>query len=555
MVSKFYSLLSCFLLITQVAFSQISPGDLAQSHADLEGLNNCTKCHTLGGGPDVNKCLNCHREIEHSLERKSSYHFFVTIKNESRCFECHSEHNGRDFNLIHWPEGKVNFDHSLTGFQLKGKHQESKCESCHHPRNIIHDPRKLNQKIDINKTFLGLDMACLSCHVDDHQGQLSKDCLQCHDYLSWKPAHKFSHDKAKFRLTGKHQTVECVKCHPRVLRTKMKFKKLAKLSFTKYVGLQFGNCTPCHQDAHKGKFGQDCKKCHDPFGWHRISSEGFNHSLTRFPLAGLHNKVPCDKCHVGGKVEGPMRFVTCADCHTDIHFGQFTDRQDGGRCESCHSVFGFVPANYDIEEHAKSKYPLTGAHLAVPCVACHLVAARGTSRQRRIFRFGDTTCLRCHEDIHKGQFARHIQQGGCESCHQTTRWEDTDFDHNKSQFHLSGKHAQVECRKCHKLVDDGTPDERILFRPMNMACSDCHEDVHFGQFSQRKRPAKCENCHTPILWPRLLFDHNTDSRFKLRGAHKKVPCDECHKLQRKGTVEFVRYKPIDRRCINCHGQM
>ncbi|MFQ5864124.1 MAG: cytochrome C [bacterium] len=555
MKRKLLSYIYFFCLIAQTARAQISPGELAQSHADLESMTKCMKCHTLGGGPNANKCLECHLEIKQSIDNKTGYHFLVTAKDINRCFKCHSDHNGRNFNLIHWPNGKENFDHDMAGFPLEGKHSEKECEACHKPKNIVHDPRKLNEKIDIQKTLLGLDKACWSCHPDEHQGQLSKDCLQCHNYSRWKPADKFSHDKAKFRLTGKHQNVECAKCHPRIPMPSWISTNGRKLFFTKFVGLQFANCTACHRDVHLGKLGENCHKCHDTFGWYRINSGDFDHSLTRFPLIGLHKKVACDKCHIGDKMKTSMRFANCTDCHRDIHFGQFVDRKDRGRCESCHNVFGFLPANYDIQEHAESRYPLTGAHLAVPCVVCHFVADRGTSRERRIFEFKDTTCQGCHDDVHKGQFARHIQLGGCTSCHQTTMWQDTKFDHNRSRFPLKGKHAEVECRKCHKLVDVGSRKERILFRPMKMACSDCHKDIHLGQFSQRGQPAKCEKCHIPVLWSTLLFDHNRDSLFRLRGAHEKVRCNQCHKLQRTGTIEFVRYKPIDRRCINCHGKM
>lgn len=533
--------------------AQISPGDLASPHAELEGLINCTKCHTLGGGPDIEKCLTCHVEIKQSLAIKRGYHFFAIVQNEDQCFECHSEHNGRNFKLIFWPDGKKNFDHTVTGYQLQGKHAEIKCEACHNPNNIVRDPRKLNPKVNQSKTFLGLDQTCLSCHRDEHRGQLSEDCSKCHNYSSWKPPDRFSHDRARFRLTGKHQKVKCIKCHPKALANNGKSKKLGRVSFTKFVGLQFGNCTACHQDAHVGRFGANCKKCHDTFGWHRILSDDFDHSLTRFPLLGKHADVSCAKCHIGGKVKKTRRFANCTDCHKDEHFGQFTDRADGGRCESCHDVRGFIPAKYGVGEHQTSTYPLTGAHLAVPCVACHAKPQRGRLRGKRVFEFADKTCKGCHVDVHKGQFAAQVQSSGCESCHQTSAWETTGFDHSKSRFPLIGKHEEVTCRKCHKVVDVGTSQERIHFRPMKMACSDCHKDIHFGQFAQGFNPKTCDQCHTAFGWAALIFNHDTDALFKLKGAHEKVECAKCHKLTTKSAVEFVLYKPMDKRCASCHG--
>ncbi len=532
--------------------AQISPGKLALPHAKLAGMSNCTKCHTLGGGPEDTKCLDCHHEIRQFKNNKTGFHFFVTERENKNCFECHSEHNGRNFSLIFWPQGKEKFDHVRTGYVLEGKHSNLKCQQCHQPGKIDNDPRKLNKEIDISKTFLGLGRTCLSCHSDEHQGQLAQDCLKCHNYSGWKPAVKFSHDRLNFRLIGKHQKVDCVNCHPAVPIIQSRQKDSKKRTFVKFKNLQFKNCTPCHKDPHLGKFGQNCQKCHDTLGWNRLISTGFNHSLTRFPLIGLHKNIACEKCHVGGKVNSGPRFEKCSYCHKDAHSGQFSARPDKGRCESCHDVFGFKPAHYDVSEHAKSDYPLTGAHLAIPCIACHVLENRGTSRERRKFEFANKRCSGCHEDIHKGQLAAHVQTGGCESCHQTSSWRSSSFDHNASRFPLLGKHTNVACRKCHKTVDVGLSSERILFRPMDMACGSCHKDIHFGQFLL-SRPAKnCDKCHLPAGWEILRFNHDRDASLKLTGGHEKVSCVDCHKVETNGRARFVRYKPMDKRCVSCH---
>lgn len=446
-----------------------------------------------------------------------------------------------------------NFNHNLTGFQLQGKHASAvQCRDCHQAKHIVHDPRKLNAKANIHTTFLGLAQDCLSCHQDEHQGQLSKDCLNCHTYDGWKPVTKFDHNNARFRLTGKHIPVDCAKCHAIVPRKGA--KKGEKFTLVKFVNLKFNNCSACHTDSHNGTLGPDCKACHQTGGWKQIDGGSFNHSLTRFPLQGLHKNVACAKCHIGGvKTRSKMRFSNCTDCHKDTHFGQFADRADRGRCESCHNVFGFVPASFDIAEHNSSRYPLTGAHLSVPCVVCHVEVDVGTRRRRRLFEFSDMTCKGCHEDVHKGQFARKMVFGGCESCHQPSDWQNTRFDHNQSRFPLQGRHVEVNCRKCHKMVDIDTAAERILFKPMDTACRACHNDIHFGQFV-RTRPVKtCKKCHSPASWVKLFFDHNRDSLFRLKGAHKKVDCAECHKFVAKGSIEFILFKPIDHRCVNCHG--
>ncbi|MFX9469357.1 hypothetical protein ABTO43_20110, partial [Acinetobacter baumannii] len=65
------------------------------------------------------------------------------------------------------------------------------------------------------------------------------------------------------------------------------------------------------------------------------------------------------------------KFDRCADCHRDAHQGQLAGRPGGNACESCHKVEGFSPSTFTLADHQKGRYPLQGAHLAVPCVSCH----------------------------------------------------------------------------------------------------------------------------------------------------------------------------------------
>ena len=61
-------------LIAGDALGQISPGDLSAAHADLEGIRNCTQCHTLGDKVSNDKCLDCHSEIQSLIAGHSGYH-------------------------------------------------------------------------------------------------------------------------------------------------------------------------------------------------------------------------------------------------------------------------------------------------------------------------------------------------------------------------------------------------------------------------------------------------------------------------------------------------
>lgn len=454
------------------ATGQISPGELAAPHKSLEGVKNCLKCHALGQGPSVEKCLDCHKEIAVQMDRKRGYHFRTVSVAKQSCFECHNDHAGRDFDLVHWPKGINGFDHEETGYALQGAHGDVKCRKCHVREHVAEDIRTQQSEIDLDRTFLGLSQTCLACHADEHRGQLAADCVTCHDFHAWKPAPLFDHKHTKYPLTGKHRQVQCSKCHP-VLRDAAATRKEDK-TYVKYADIASQTCGSCHKDVHQGKLGTDCAKCHQTTGWLQIASSSFDHNVTRFPLRGLHAKVPCEKCHGEGTRMNQIAFARCSDCHKDPHSGQFARRTDGGVCEACHNEDGFVPASFTLVDHEKTRYPLTGAHLAQPCIACHTEIADSGGGARR-YVFADLTCEGCHSDIHLAQFQKYGTPKNCEDCHRITLWADLDFDHNRdATYALVGAHQSVRCQGCHQTFNQrGT--QVVRYRPLGHACATCHD--------------------------------------------------------------------------------
>lgn len=529
--------LSTFLLLPVLARAQISPGELARAHANLEGVENCTKCHTLGKEISNDRCLACHTEIATRMKAREGYHATVIGK---PCASCHSEHHGRDFQIIHFDASK--FDHRLTGYPLVGKHASVACDSCHTAKNVTAaDIRALLPKR--HATYLGLGTSCKSCHADQHAGQFTQSCDQCHTETGWKPATKFSHDRSRYPLTGKHATVECASCHN---------KNVPNTKAVLYRGLAFSTCNDCHVDSHRGKFTQTCASCHTTLAWQQVSGKEFDHSRTRFPLLGAHGKVKCYDCHAqsprarnaSGEVGFHIsRFQACADCHADAHAGQFASRLDKGRCEACHTVDSFKLVTYSVADHATSRYPLTGAHQATPCTACHAANVVKAKSTRQFQWNGTITCVLCHKDNHGGQFTG--RPGGCESCHTTNAWTDLVFDHAKTKFPLEGKHKTTPCAKCHVKA---TP---VRYVGLTHVCADCHEEPHAGQFAEHGK-TRCEPCHSAASWKTLTFDHSR-TRFPLTGKHADVACAQCHKTEIIAGKSVVRYRPLGIRCEDCHG--
>jgi len=249
---------------------------LRGKHDEIE----CKDCHKSAVFKDAPMaCVACHRKDD---KHKGSL--------GEACGDCHTERN--------WKESK--FDHDKTRFPLLGKHRAAKCEDCHKDPNFKQTPS-----------------TCYACHKKDdkHEGQLGQKCEQCHGEQDWKKT-SFDHGRTKFPLLGKHQIVECNKCHatPRYKDAKTE-------------------CLACHDkdDKHKGRLGPECETCHNARDW---KIWDFNHDTkTRFKLDGGHKGLDCHVCHRTRVAKKPSLPMTCVSCHAsdDVHDGSF-----GKQCEKCH---------------------------------------------------------------------------------------------------------------------------------------------------------------------------------------------------------------------------
>src|ERR1700686_4000512 len=132
-----------------------------------------------------------------------------------------------------------------------------------------------------------------------------------------------------------------------------------------------------------GNLNIPCQNCHTPNGWKPVRAvPEFDHNKTRYPLRGMHQSVTCVQCHVKPVFSNVGQ--RCQDCHADIH-----KRQLGANCEQCHTVRGWQVSVQQIQQH-NNRFPLTGAHAAVACAACHKGAAQSQ------FQTMSTECYSCH---------------------------------------------------------------------------------------------------------------------------------------------------------------
>lgn len=430
------------------------------------------------------------------------------------------------------------------------------------------------QKKDIGHSFLGLSRSCASCHADQHNGRLGTDCTQCHNANDWKATQRFDHGKTRFALTGLHANVACAKCHTPGANQQ-----------PRWTGIAFDWCSACHTDVHKGSFPQGCAACHNTGGWKKVAaaaavSAHFDHAQTHFPLRGKHAGVNCAQCHASGDFKKPVAFAKCTDCHKlDPPSGQFSGNPSkvngSGECSACHSVDGWKLTTFTVALHASTKYPLEAKHATVACGSCHIPVGKEAK-----FKISIAQCNDCHKDGHQGQFAGAPNWNHCDRCHTVQGYAPSTFTldrHKETRFLLTGGHVATPCVECHKPAKDETVmrasktqsnssetrvTTSVVFHFSDLACAQCHQDPHQGQFSERMAaakprpdgsPAGCLTCHSTKSWKELTgFDHET-TNFKLVASHRAVACAECHRPSNlETTLKHVDFRSAPTQCEACH---
>ncbi|MCA9675057.1 MAG: hypothetical protein KC464_08485, partial [Myxococcales bacterium] len=575
-----------------VARAQLaSPGPLSAAHQDLDGDSQCSNCHQAGKQVVAKLCLDCHKDLEKRIDAGKGLHG-VAYKGKA-CEGCHVEHYGRKAKLVRWPGGDMSkLDHDDTGWKLEGAHGTVKCLDCHTRKSSAGKP-----------TFLGASTSCNSCHKDPHTNRFGSTCTKCHTERDWKEVDldKFDHGLARFKLEGLHAEVACQKCHGRPAKwTGLRFgacvdchadphkgrfkqkcedchtvagwKNVSDVLAKNHPGVSLsnghrrvkcekchdqgndkppkkgGDCVDCHKVVHDAPFGKKCESCHRSIKWLGLPRKiGLDaHGKTPYPLAGKHVDVQCGDCHKGKTNDQKYRkleFGACAACHADKHDGRLARRGD---CATCHTVDGFAPTSFGVDQHATAQMALDGRHVAVRCGACH-----GDKRPRLDFRVDKRACADCHANPHGDQFATEMAAGGCASCHVTTAWKQAKVDH--STWPLVGAHSRTACAACHGEV--GTPGKAATaaFRGIPRDCEGCHEDVHAGQFRTAEPKRACGDCHGNERFKPLDFDHAGKAGFVLDGGHARAKCEGCHaKTTLRNGAESTRYRLGYRACEDCH---
>ena len=531
---------------------------LVRWQPNREAMDHRQTGFPLTGGHAGLRCEQCHnaREIlpaaRTGIQVKDLNHTYLGLT--SSCIGCHQdEHRGQvgtncaQCHTTNAWKPASQFNHATAKYPLTGAHSTVACAKCH---ITVADAKPYIK-------YTGISFAsCSDCHTDPHKGSFKGTCQSCHTTSSWRRVAQlegFDHAKTAYPLLGKHSTVACSDCH-----NKGDFK----------TPIAFAKCMDCHTDYHGGQFvaravGADCAVCHTVNGFKPSTFGVKEHAASMYPLEGRHAEVKCDACHIpkGKNTEFHITQTQCSSCHQDIHKGQFAATPYRSRCEECHSVAEFRPAHFTLARHQQTGFPLTGAHLAVPCAQCHQEQPRDSVVPVK-FKFEDRACTACHNDPHSGQFRQQMaakrvdgRAAGCEACHTTVQWKELrGFDHAKTKFPLLGAHRAIACADCHRPPALERTLEHVNFNNAPVQCSGCHNDPHGAQFTARKEVTDCSSCHNVNRWKPAAFDHDTRTAFSLQGAHQNVSCGGCHNLTRAVAGQTVLfYKPTPTKCANCHG--
>jgi len=251
-----------------------------------------------------------------------------------------------------------------------------------------------------------------------------------------------------------------------------------------------GDCGACHPAPWSSRTMADaCLACHQGVGDQIKTGKGIHGGL-----AGMRSSPTCRGCHP--EHHGANGALTVLDPQSFPH---------------------------DVTGYSLSGHERTAKGARFTCADCH---------PKDLMSFDQAICADCHAGIDAGFMKQHEATYGkdCLPCHDGGPLDGANFDHSKTSFKLTGKHAAVACDKCH-------PEARSLrdFQGAPQDCYSCHaeDDEHQGSFGQQ-----CEQCHTAESWADATFDHAV---FPVNhgGDEEKATCETCH--------------PTDVKTYTCYG--
>ncbi|MBK9104520.1 MAG: hypothetical protein IPL92_08105 [Saprospiraceae bacterium] len=477
---------------------------LSGAHALI--ADQCVTCHNGDYNNTPSNCVGCH-QTDYNQTTDPSH---LALNFSTECALCHTESA--------WSPAEFS-DHDDQYFPIySGSHNGvwDQCTECHTNTNnysvytctTCHANPETNQQHNGVGGYYYESSACLACHpTGDSQGS-------------------FDHQTSNFPLTGAHLNVDCASCHANGYQNTPT------------------ECEACHTPDYNQSTNpshtslglpMDCATCHTTQpDWNPAS---FDIHDQYYVLSGAHALIAdqCVTCHNGNYNNTPS---TCVGCH-QADYNQTTNPSHlalnfSTDCVSCHTQSDWSPAEYSA--HDDEYFPIySGSHNGVwdQCTECHT----------NTNNYSVYTCTTCHANPetnqqHNGVGGYLYESSACYACHPTGDSQGS-FDHQTSNFPLTGAHQNVDCASCHSGGYQGTPTE----------CEACHTP-DYNQSSNPSHttlglPMDCATCHTTQPdWNPATFDiHN--QYYVLSGAHAIIAdqCVTCHNRN---------YNNTPNTCVGCH---
>jgi DmsE family decaheme c-type cytochrome len=244
-----------------------------------------------------------------------------------------------------------------------------------------------------------------------------------------------------------------------------------------------------------------CLDCHQEMA---AGLDGSVHKISGIKEMSPAIKVGCIGCHDGwekhlddpsaetiGKIkELPMvdQARVCGRCHMSEHQAAMVADDPHGRadigCLDCHSI------------HNNKNRALTKDDNQNYCGTCHQpIAAEFKKRSFHPLESGNIRCVDCHKlgDPRAGGPKVGIDWT-CENCHGDKAGPHIYEHQAANEYSINGG----GCMECHE--PHGSANDRLLIRPGNNLCLQCHEipPVHRTQHSGLGMKFDCVFCHSEI---------------------------------------------------------
>jgi len=203
-------------------------------------------------------------------------------------------------------------------------------------------------------------------------------------------------------------------------------------------------------------------------------------------------KNSCSVCHGSGTLQPGTTEDDCYNCHSSSGVASTKYESAGSpshtslnfshNCRDCHNESAWSPASYSHQS-----FNLQGPHTPLQCDSCHSTGYPGNYAG-----VTESDCYACHAGDYQGA-PNHVSANysqDCTQCHSGNSWAGATLHQN---FQLRGKHASLNCDKCHK---SGYPGQYA-----GVSDDDCYA-CHAKDYNKKHQTCShdCTLCHNLYNW-------------------------------------------------------